>query len=466
MSPSVTSSPVIGTFPDPVRKGSPAPSVAAPRPASSRARQNSTHSNMDNPRQRRSSVASSKPNGNVPGTPDLGQASNGVKTAADGKGQKETAPTTAGRAGLLKMEIDEPQPVSESTQNGGKEATAANSNDETGGPKETVPLSVQPTAPPMAKSKSSRASKPSTPATPTFAEAGPGNNTARSRPSRNAADGATGSTAGPNSVAANNANTTTGATTKRSHKKGASISAASAAVLSQTANSNTALHGSSATGPGVTAGKDRARSHDNKDAASSSGAVVAAASGGSGNTTGRKDKTGAGTGASHTAGAAARASGTHAQATRTSPTSDRPNGLASRRVSKAKGSSNKTPDGIHDHDVESTGDLQGDNAENRNGSGANGNAGNKNGSGGGVEEEDEDEDVQDVADEDVYCFCNQGSYGEMVACDGAGCPREWFHLECVGLKVAPKGNGKLLLPPVAVLWVFLYGLLANTDLHV
>jgi len=30
----------------------------------------------------------------------------------------------------------------------------------------------------------------------------------------------------------------------------------------------------------------------------------------------------------------------------------------------------------------------------------------------------------------------------MVGCDADGCEREWFHLDCVGLKVAPKGNGK------------------------
>ncbi|SPQ20522.1 267d2e45-42eb-452b-bd7f-b193068cad51 [Thermothielavioides terrestris] len=58
------------------------------------------------------------------------------------------------------------------------------------------------------------------------------------------------------------------------------------------------------------------------------------------------------------------------------------------------------------------------------------------------EDEDDDEDGQDNADEDLYCYCNQVSYGEMVACDGEGCPREWFHLECVGLKVAPKVNAK------------------------
>lgn len=41
------------------------------------------------------------------------------------------------------------------------------------------------------------------------------------------------------------------------------------------------------------------------------------------------------------------------------------------------------------------------------------------------------------ADEPTYCYCNSVSYGEMVACDADGCAREWFHLACVGLKVAP-----------------------------
>src|SRR5262245_22238919 len=35
-----------------------------------------------------------------------------------------------------------------------------------------------------------------------------------------------------------------------------------------------------------------------------------------------------------------------------------------------------------------------------------------------------------TADEDstVYCFCQQVSFGEMVACDNEACEREWFHL--------------------------------------
>ncbi|KAG5984204.1 hypothetical protein E4U55_005744 [Claviceps digitariae] len=49
-----------------------------------------------------------------------------------------------------------------------------------------------------------------------------------------------------------------------------------------------------------------------------------------------------------------------------------------------------------------------------------------------------DDDEGDIdADEPTYCYCNSVSYGEMVACDADGCEREWFHLACVGLKVAP-----------------------------
>ncbi|KAI8841381.1 hypothetical protein BC829DRAFT_13059 [Chytridium lagenaria] len=53
------------------------------------------------------------------------------------------------------------------------------------------------------------------------------------------------------------------------------------------------------------------------------------------------------------------------------------------------------------------------------------------------------EDVQEEGtpevDEQLYCFCRQVSYGEMIACDGENCANEWFHLECVGLTEPPKG---------------------------
>ncbi|KAG6093049.1 hypothetical protein E4U30_004695 [Claviceps sp. LM220 group G6] len=54
----------------------------------------------------------------------------------------------------------------------------------------------------------------------------------------------------------------------------------------------------------------------------------------------------------------------------------------------------------------------------------------------------EDEEGEIDADEPTYCYCNSVSYGEMVACDADGCEREWFHLACVGLKVAPGSKTK------------------------
>ncbi|KAI1076576.1 hypothetical protein F5B20DRAFT_320974 [Whalleya microplaca] len=78
---------------------------------------------------------------------------------------------------------------------------------------------------------------------------------------------------------------------------------------------------------------------------------------------------------------------------------------------------------------------------------ANANAnGNGNGSvqgGGGVGAgDDEGGDVEVDADEPLYCYCNGVSYGEMVACDADDCTREWFHLDCVGLKAAPPSSVK------------------------
>ncbi|EME45091.1 hypothetical protein DOTSEDRAFT_70966 [Dothistroma septosporum NZE10] len=60
-----------------------------------------------------------------------------------------------------------------------------------------------------------------------------------------------------------------------------------------------------------------------------------------------------------------------------------------------------------------------------------------------VEEEDEEsEHDPDDPDEPKYCYCNRGSYGEMVACDNDNCPREWFHLGCTELKEAPSEEEK------------------------
>ncbi|SNX82578.1 related to p33ING1b (ING1) protein [Melanopsichium pennsylvanicum] len=43
----------------------------------------------------------------------------------------------------------------------------------------------------------------------------------------------------------------------------------------------------------------------------------------------------------------------------------------------------------------------------------------------------------DDADEERYCFCNNYSYGDMIACDDDDCEIEWFHLGCVGLTKPP-----------------------------
>ncbi|KAG5643895.1 hypothetical protein DXG03_009466 [Asterophora parasitica] len=45
-----------------------------------------------------------------------------------------------------------------------------------------------------------------------------------------------------------------------------------------------------------------------------------------------------------------------------------------------------------------------------------------------------------AAAEETYCYCQQGSFGEMIACDNKKCPREWYHIGCVGLQdIAPEG---------------------------
>ncbi|PPQ71563.1 hypothetical protein CVT26_010420 [Gymnopilus dilepis] len=52
-----------------------------------------------------------------------------------------------------------------------------------------------------------------------------------------------------------------------------------------------------------------------------------------------------------------------------------------------------------------------------------------------AEGDDEVEEEEDPEDERLYCFCQKQSYGDMIACDNeGGCPYEWFHLACVGLK--------------------------------
>lgn len=44
--------------------------------------------------------------------------------------------------------------------------------------------------------------------------------------------------------------------------------------------------------------------------------------------------------------------------------------------------------------------------------------------------------------ESVYCYCRApyDEVSEMIACDGENCRIEWFHFECVGIIMPPKGK--------------------------
>lgn len=66
-----------------------------------------------------------------------------------------------------------------------------------------------------------------------------------------------------------------------------------------------------------------------------------------------------------------------------------------------------------------------------------------------VQSTNADDEEDEGGGETVYCFCQQVSYGEMIACDNAAsCPYEWFHYGCVGLTEPP--NGTWYCPDCAV----------------
>lgn len=49
--------------------------------------------------------------------------------------------------------------------------------------------------------------------------------------------------------------------------------------------------------------------------------------------------------------------------------------------------------------------------------------------------------AEKTAAEELYCVCQRGSFGRMIACDNTvDCPHEWYHLTCLGLKYVPKGT--------------------------
>lgn len=52
------------------------------------------------------------------------------------------------------------------------------------------------------------------------------------------------------------------------------------------------------------------------------------------------------------------------------------------------------------------------------------------------------DELGEDGDEPRYCYCNEVSYGDMIACDNDECPREWFHLGCVNMDKAPNARTK------------------------
>jgi hypothetical protein len=58
------------------------------------------------------------------------------------------------------------------------------------------------------------------------------------------------------------------------------------------------------------------------------------------------------------------------------------------------------------------------------------------------DEGDGEAEGEEESNEPKYCYCNDVSYGEMVACDNESCAREWFHLRCAGLSRAPDENSE------------------------
>ncbi|KAL9965941.1 hypothetical protein ACROYT_G029808 [Oculina patagonica] len=53
---------------------------------------------------------------------------------------------------------------------------------------------------------------------------------------------------------------------------------------------------------------------------------------------------------------------------------------------------------------------------------------------------EETAEIEDRLEEDVYCFCQQPEFGDMIACDNKQCPIEWFHYPCVGIMREPPGH--------------------------
>lgn len=209
LSPSITTSPILPNFdPRTIGRGSPVPTAVVARPATSRARNNSTASNLA---QRPSSSASNKPNGVILPVPE-------VMPAPPGRVIPEPKPAPKETPVPVKVEStpkeDVPQPIVPATVPQSRSRKNSVIKEDTEPRSDAAQITPQ-VATPLVTTKSGRASKPSTPALAAFPEA------ARARSSRNTqASGA-----------------------KRSHKKGASLQAALAAAQAADDDANSSGQG-------------------------------------------------------------------------------------------------------------------------------------------------------------------------------------------------------------------------------
>ena len=48
--------------------------------------------------------------------------------------------------------------------------------------------------------------------------------------------------------------------------------------------------------------------------------------------------------------------------------------------------------------------------------------------------------TETTVEEALFCLCKRGYEGQMIGCDSANCPVEWYHYECVGLHARVSKN--------------------------
>jgi inhibitor of growth protein 3 len=54
--------------------------------------------------------------------------------------------------------------------------------------------------------------------------------------------------------------------------------------------------------------------------------------------------------------------------------------------------------------------------------------------------DNDDVEMEEAADDTKYCYCQDVSHGDMIACDNADCAIQWFHWTCAGITSEPQGE--------------------------